>query len=959
MAHESSRIGPEELLAHASGLRRLAVRLVGDSSADDLVQETLLAGLERPPLRAESTWPWLAQVMRNIATMRWRADTRRERRERNVAREEADASIDDWVARMELQRIVAEEVLNLPDPYRATVLAFYFDGVRADEHARLRGVPAATVRSQLKRGIEMLRVRLDARAGNDREGWHAALVALARPDSAMITSGTTIGVLVVNKILVGLAALLLVALGFWFFSKSASPAEAPVKLASTVDETKSAEKAETSSSEATAQVESSRSALASSVVANAAQSVATGTVEGVVTMSDDGSRAANIGVSLCSTRNVAWSVPPQQITNEQGEFKFVDVAPGDYELQLDRVNPPAGTRVEAGQTAHVSMRLPHQPEIQGKVLDENGVPVSDAEVWLVDPNRRGRRILTKSNIDGKFTVANAGNQSSLFAHKVGYQGGVQSCGMFSGTLYLIHGAGRVTGTVKDRSGAAIANAVVKARLALYATGTDPAGNSMGALQCGPVSTGVDGSFVLDSLSPGSNSISVDAQGFASWNGHIDITANDSRAAEIVLAPAASLDVFVTDEKGEALPDVSLHLERSSSPTAFETVYGRGQHVVFDALEVGEYEGWVRASGHEFLREHVRVESGGSCWKPVMRRLIPMRGRVVDAEGRPLEDHFVYSRPPMELREGAQTNAGGWFEFASCSNRPYTLYVSPSKKSRSVLGYWTDVQPTAPDIELRVGAHAPIRLAAKFVDEQGTALSGLRIWVDDLGATTDDEGRVAIEGLVSGHARLGLLRLNRIPEAITELDLHEGESRDLGTLVIPNTGSLFVRVHGVDPSSLAWTDVRLLAVDRFEYENLGVKREGRAAFRFSNARAGDYYLKFTGGSIARSNIAVHIDAGREGVCDVTLELGTFVRIVASASRASSPGFVTFDVRDSRGAFVDRLGKRRELDQSDTYDTLLAPGSYTVDVADDQGLKGHASFEVRNDRVNDCVVVVPLK
>ncbi|MEW6073256.1 MAG: sigma factor [Planctomycetota bacterium] len=51
---------PEDLLAHAAPLRRLARRLVADEArADDLVQDTWLAALRRPPGEERNLRGWL------------------------------------------------------------------------------------------------------------------------------------------------------------------------------------------------------------------------------------------------------------------------------------------------------------------------------------------------------------------------------------------------------------------------------------------------------------------------------------------------------------------------------------------------------------------------------------------------------------------------------------------------------------------------------------------------------------------------------------------------------------------------------------------------------------------------------------------------------------------------------------------------------------------------------------
>ncbi len=212
---DAQRISADELLVHAAGLRRLAGRLVADASdADDLVQATLVAGLERPPRSEQPLAAWLARVLRNFATERWRTDSNRVRRERAAARGESAPSEAELVERMELHRAVADEVLALPDPYRKAILSLYFDDVRAEEHARSLGIPVATVRTHVRRGIELLRERLDARSKGDRSAWMSGLAAIARVPSPEVSASAlgalSLGGLLMSKLAIGAIALVVV-----------------------------------------------------------------------------------------------------------------------------------------------------------------------------------------------------------------------------------------------------------------------------------------------------------------------------------------------------------------------------------------------------------------------------------------------------------------------------------------------------------------------------------------------------------------------------------------------------------------------------------------------------------------------------------------------------------------------------------------------------------------------------
>lgn len=171
------------LLAHAAWVRRLAGCLVRDDAlADDLTQETFIAVLRHPPAAELPPRPWLGQVVRNLVRMRARGERRR------GAREEAAAAADpvdpiespeQLVARAQAQQSLASLVVALAEPYRATVLLRFYEGLSAADIAARQGVPAGTVRWRLKTALAQLRTELDRSRNGDRRSWQLALAPLS------------------------------------------------------------------------------------------------------------------------------------------------------------------------------------------------------------------------------------------------------------------------------------------------------------------------------------------------------------------------------------------------------------------------------------------------------------------------------------------------------------------------------------------------------------------------------------------------------------------------------------------------------------------------------------------------------------------------------------------------------------------------------------------------------------
>jgi len=178
----------EKLLRHRPFVRALARRLVRDDArAEDLVQETYLTALKSPPKHDGALRAWLAAVVRNLARTQNRAEWRRTKHERKQPEDggrvepRALPSAEATLERATWHQRLVEATMQLDEPYRSTLLLRYFEELDATEIGKIQGVPAATVRTRLRRGIERLRSELDQKTPGGRATWVPALLILARP----------------------------------------------------------------------------------------------------------------------------------------------------------------------------------------------------------------------------------------------------------------------------------------------------------------------------------------------------------------------------------------------------------------------------------------------------------------------------------------------------------------------------------------------------------------------------------------------------------------------------------------------------------------------------------------------------------------------------------------------------------------------------------------------------------
>jgi RNA polymerase sigma-70 factor (ECF subfamily) len=205
--------GADVALEDMRWLRALAARLVRDPHmADDAVQETLLAAMERRPRTTGSLRAWLAAVLRNVLRQEWRGRGRRARLEAQASPPGLERPTVEIVEELALHRRLVECVQELDEPYRTVVVLRYLRGREVPDIARELGIPEKTVRSRLSRAVERLRRRLEPERGQ----WLALLI----PSVSLSSQPALPAFLIAMKLKVVAAIVVLCLIGAFFFVRT-------------------------------------------------------------------------------------------------------------------------------------------------------------------------------------------------------------------------------------------------------------------------------------------------------------------------------------------------------------------------------------------------------------------------------------------------------------------------------------------------------------------------------------------------------------------------------------------------------------------------------------------------------------------------------------------------------------------------------------------------------------------
>jgi RNA polymerase sigma-70 factor (ECF subfamily) len=246
---DSPRSPTEALLGEVAFVHRLARALLRDDGlAHDVAQDALTAALQEHPAR--HVRGWLAAVTRHLAG-RVRRDVReRGAREARAAQPPSSDGEARTAERLRLHRRLCDAVFALPEPHRTAVTLRFFDELPPRAIAKRLGLPAATVRQRLHRGLAMLRQQLDREFGGEgaRDGWRGAFAAVGIGKTTVSVLPWLLPVLAMKKVVLGAALAAVVVVGWWSWPRG----DAPPVISQVANATTSAASAPLASNESVA-----------------------------------------------------------------------------------------------------------------------------------------------------------------------------------------------------------------------------------------------------------------------------------------------------------------------------------------------------------------------------------------------------------------------------------------------------------------------------------------------------------------------------------------------------------------------------------------------------------------------------------------------------------------------------------------------------------------------------------
>ncbi|MCU1281534.1 MAG: hypothetical protein JWM53_5080 [bacterium] len=926
----------DDILGQTAWIRGLARRLVTDAAErDDVVQQAWVEAL-RKERRPQALRPWLFGVVRNVARMELRRDSRRRAREEASEPISASPRPDELVERVELEREVAGALLEIAEPYRSTLLLRYYEDRSPTEIARRLNIPAGTVRWRLKQGLELLRADLDARFNGDRRRWSLALVptaAAARGGLAKVVIATIGGALIMKvttKVAAAVVVLLLfVAGGVALWRHAPVPSE----------------------------VSRARPGVAWRVPGGIGATMSSPpTVAGVAVPSWFGQRGAplrriagrvtfagepvaNAAVELASELTDAGLLKPAKLrTGADGKFDFGTQPPAKFSVAATaEKRSPAIVEVDTRDPTSAAERLELrlggcESALSGHVNDSSGGPIAGAQVCLAPP--RASACVT-ADPAGAYTMCLSPLQNLVSVAATGYGG------IFDRLEYVGH---RV-----QRDYALTPEAVISGRVVRSDNNAPVAQASVRVTSLergqrfaapGASTTNEQGRFTIAGLAGGRYRVDAFAEGLASTEA-VEINIDAGRpSGEVLLRlqPASRVSGVVTDGR-DPIVGATVSLRLGQRPGSIDAVTQPDGGFVLDPVGRGIATLDVRSYD---VREPKTITIDRADVSGV-RLLVDVMGSIagrVTYQGKPLAGARVSFPGPIEP---AYSEADGTYVMHGLPPGRYHVFAeNPETRafgSGPELKLDKGERKTGADIEITYTA----AISGVVVEPDGKPVGGVsvmfeRLHMNDMGQDlTAPDGTFRVRNLMgsddyrtSVHAAArSTVPLKLAPDSPPTVNVKDGTSEVTGVRIVVQRDHLTISGSTVDGEGQPLSDVRVVAFrtddptgamfdDWFEHPSAISAADG--SWAIDNLDAASYVLRARAGD-GSEGVARGVAAGQKNVV-VTLQHAGAIdgRLVGFSSQPA--------VRAVRQLGMNPTNVFATVDGTTFHFRGLSPGTYQV-------------------------------
>ena len=807
---------------------RVAVHLARDvAQAEDLLQSTFLEAIETADRFDSSRMliPWLLGILANL--VRREQATRQRIVDPNRLQRQSPIGPSEVAEGHELSGKLGLAIDRLREPYRGVLVLHWMNGLSATEIAFALERSPGTVRSQIARGMELLRKALPTGLASavilaPTKGLAAIrTVVLAKASvhsTALMAAGIGIGgLLLMKKItLLFLGAILLVGLFFYddLFIVTAqieNAAQDPIAEATLGQQ----DRVPPGSKDGGQFPETAGLRRKQSD----AESMGYGSVAVTLRWKRNGTPVVQRGVQIVPTDGPNPNLHAASgTTDKNGIFRTPRLRIGQAVVQVSN-DRSENIAVVAGAEHEIEILLEHRARVEGLVLDQAGEAVAGAQIWIyADPRSDDGYLAAQSGPDGSYSV-DVGADLNIGARKPEHAPSVlahlqpRQDTTVHHDIRLRGPCGSVRGRVRNADGEPIAEARVL-------VGSEH-GQFIGLLDgtIGYVApariavTDAGGRFHVEGVPTHRHSISARAIGFGTTKVRVHIEAGKTTEVEIRLNKSPVIRGQVTDQYelaivGAVVETVDLGSFHSSRSKTDGTGFFRIEGLATGKIKLRAYKSEIGSDRAEFVATSDTVID----WNPVLKPGLMIKGRLLDDQGSPLA-HWRVKAQDSDFGNprawSTQTDDDGHFRFLNRKMVRHSLSAfAPGLAFFSLRKH--NVLPGRAEIELRVATtDMPSSLVRGAVhDQTGQPALQAQLFPRFEGAPyvksrtiNRHTGQFKFGPWPAGRYRL-MIKLRGYPILhVDEFLLMPGQTRDLGTIRMLPPGNLIATHEDGQASAL--------------------------------------------------------------------------------------------------------------------------------------------------------------
>ncbi|HEY7698148.1 MAG TPA: carboxypeptidase-like regulatory domain-containing protein, partial [Vicinamibacteria bacterium] len=410
-----------------------------------------------------------------------------------------------------------------------------------------------------------------------------------------------------------------------------------------------------------------------------------------------------------------WTAPRlgivDAVTDERGEFRLEGLPKGSYSVTASASGYGRTTKLNASSEEPVELYLFPGSGIYGRLLDDKGIPVEGAIVFVESHERISRMFgplpIEQSDVDGRFAILGLDpGRYRLFASKEGSAPAVHDLELTKERDTEVELVLTVGVTLRGRL-VDVDDEPVEGRVFLSALD----GGEVGVFlrSSFTAETDAEGVFSLVSVPAGDHTLVAEARGYGATNVDASVSGRNKQEdlGDVVLETGLAISGRVVSASGSPIAGANLYAFPSFRPgmaavrdRTFEADTDEEGRFILAGLSEGSYNVHVEAAG--FAHSNPAVAATGQTNVTItLKPAGSIRGTAVDPEGRPVASLHAEARSPDErgfsLVGGA--GEGGVFVVETVPEGEYA------------------VQITAPDF--LPGVVSSVRVTAGSVTELGT------------------------------------------------------------------------------------------------------------------------------------------------------------------------------------------------------------------------------------------------